>query len=170
MEVLEGRRLAAPDEDHRGVGWAGPDAALRRVGLVEDAVAVGPRLEKGVHLGTGRELHVGHDALCGPVGWQAVGEVPGVIVDEDGEARSLVPFVKPVLEGSSIGTAPVHTASELYPAWHAAREFGAVFAERFVDGGEYTAGFIGDQVLPLIKLETPNGFYDYEAKYLAQSL
>ncbi len=75
-------------------------------------------------------------------------------------------FVKPVLEGSSIGTAPVHTASELYPAWHAAREFGAVFAERFVDGGEYTAGFIGNQLLPLIKLETPNEFYDYEAKYL----
>jgi D-alanine-D-alanine ligase len=76
-------------------------------------------------------------------------------------------FVKPVLEGSSIGTAPVHQESELYPAWQAARRFGAVFAERFVDGVEYTAGFIGEQVLPLIKLETPNWFYDYEAKYLA---
>jgi D-alanine-D-alanine ligase len=76
-------------------------------------------------------------------------------------------FVKPVLEGSSIGTAPVHQAGELYPAWRAARRFGAVFAERFIDGAEYTAGFIGDAVLPLIKLETPNEFYDYEAKYLA---
>jgi D-alanine-D-alanine ligase len=76
-------------------------------------------------------------------------------------------FVKPVLEGSSIGTAPVHRADELYPAWQEARRFGAVFAERFVDGAEYTAGFIGENVLPLIKLETPNEFYDYEAKYLA---
>ena len=76
-------------------------------------------------------------------------------------------FVKPVLEGSSIGTAPVHRAHELHPAWQAARRFGAVFAENFVDGAEYTAGFIGENVLPLIKLETPNGFYDYEAKYLA---
>ena len=76
-------------------------------------------------------------------------------------------FVKPVLEGSSIGTAPVHRADELHPAWQAARRFGAVFAESFVDGAEYTAGFIGEDVLPLIKLETPNGFYDYEAKYLA---
>jgi D-alanine-D-alanine ligase len=76
-------------------------------------------------------------------------------------------FVKPVLEGSSIGTAPVHRSSELLPAWQAARRFGAVFAERFIDGSEYTAGFIGAQVLPLIKLETPNEFYDYEAKYLA---
>ena len=76
-------------------------------------------------------------------------------------------FVKPVLEGSSIGTAPVLEPGQLFPAWKAAREFGAVMAERFIDGAEYTAGFIGEQVLPLIKLETPNEFYDYEAKYLA---
>ncbi len=76
-------------------------------------------------------------------------------------------FIKPVLEGSSIGTAPVHEAGQLLPAWQAARRFGAVFAERFVDGAEYTAGFVGGDVLPLIKLETPNEFYDYEAKYLA---
>ena len=76
-------------------------------------------------------------------------------------------FVKPVLEGSSIGTAPVHQASELYPAWKAAQAYGAVMAERFIDGAEYTAGFVGEQILPLIKLETPNEFYDYEAKYLS---
>ncbi len=76
-------------------------------------------------------------------------------------------FVKPVLEGSSIGMTPVHAESELLPAWRKAREYGLVFAERFVDGGEYTAGFIGDAVLPLIRLETPREFYDYEAKYLA---
>lgn len=76
-------------------------------------------------------------------------------------------FVKPVLEGSSIGTAPVFEPDQLFPAWKAAREFGVVMAERFIDGEEFTAGFIGDQMLPLIKLETPNEFYDYEAKYLA---
>ena len=58
-------------------------------------------------------------------------------------------------------------ADELFPAWKSARRFGAVFAEKFIAGSEYTAGFIGDQVLPLIKLETPNEFYDYDAKYLA---
>jgi D-alanine-D-alanine ligase len=83
------------------------------------------------------------------------------------EEFGLPVFVKPALEGSSIGTAPVHQASELYPAWNAAHRFGNVFAERFIDGGEYTAGFIGAQILPLIKLETTNEFYDYEAKYLA---
>ena len=76
-------------------------------------------------------------------------------------------FVKPALEGSSIGMTPVHAASDLFPAWRKARRYGTVFAEKFVDGGEYTAAFIGDVVLPLIKLDTPREFYDYEAKYLA---
>lgn len=76
-------------------------------------------------------------------------------------------FVKPVLEGSSIGMTPVHAADDLLPAWKKARRYGAVFAEKFIDGDEYTAAFIGDQVLPLIKLDTPREFYDYEAKYLA---
>ncbi|MCP4981953.1 MAG: D-alanine--D-alanine ligase [Gammaproteobacteria bacterium] len=76
-------------------------------------------------------------------------------------------FVKPVLEGSSIGMTPVHEENDLFPAWNSARRFGAVFAERFITGTEYTAGFIGGEVLPLIKLETPHEFYDYDAKYLA---
>ena len=80
------------------------------------------------------------------------------------ETFGLPVFVKPVLEGSSIGTAPVHEPEQLLPAWRAAHRYGAVFAETFIDGAEYTAGFIGDEVLPLIKLETPNEFYDYEAK------
>jgi len=76
-------------------------------------------------------------------------------------------FVKPVAEGSSIGLTPVHRASQLLPAWREARRYGAVFAEQFIDGAEYTAGFICGRVLPLIKLETPHEFYDYDAKYLA---
>jgi len=76
-------------------------------------------------------------------------------------------FVKPNLEGSSIGMTPVHSAVDLLPAWKTAGEYGAVFAEKFISGGEYTAGFLDRTVLPLIKLETPREFYDYEAKYLA---
>ena len=76
-------------------------------------------------------------------------------------------FVKPVLEGSSIGMTPVFEADDLIPAWQKARRFGEVFAERYIDGSEYTAGFVGDDILPLIKLETPRDFYDYEAKYHA---
>jgi D-alanine-D-alanine ligase len=40
-------------------------------------------------------------------------------------------------------------------------------AECWVSGAEYTAAVLGDQALPLIKLETPHEFYDYEAKYVS---
>jgi D-alanine-D-alanine ligase len=76
-------------------------------------------------------------------------------------------FVKPVLEGSSIGMTPVHEAVDLIPAWRKASEFGDVFAEKLIIGSEYTAGFLDQQVLPLIKMETPREFYDYEAKYFS---
>lgn len=76
-------------------------------------------------------------------------------------------FVKPVLEGSSIGMSPVRQESELFPAWKNAHRYGAVFAERLIDGAEYTAAFVGEIILPLIKLDTPHEFYDYDAKYLA---
>ncbi|MCP4431262.1 MAG: D-alanine--D-alanine ligase [Gammaproteobacteria bacterium] len=76
-------------------------------------------------------------------------------------------FVKPTLEGSSIGMSPAHKVEDLIPAWKKASAYGGVFAEQFVTGAEYTAGFLGDSVLPLIKLDTPREFYDYEAKYLS---
>lgn len=76
-------------------------------------------------------------------------------------------FVKPVLEGSSIGMTPVHKAEDLIPAWKKASAYGDVFAEKFITGSEYTASFLGGQVLPLIKLDTPHEFYDYDAKYIS---
>jgi len=76
-------------------------------------------------------------------------------------------FVKPVLEGSSIGMTPVYDTVDLVPAWQKASEFGDVFAEKLIVGAEYTAAFLDQQVLPLIKLETPREFYDYQAKYFA---
>ncbi len=77
-------------------------------------------------------------------------------------------FIKPACEGSSLGMSRVESADALEAAWEAARGFdGAVFAERLIDGGEYTASLVGGQVLPLIRIETPRAFYDYTAKYHA---
>jgi len=39
-------------------------------------------------------------------------------------------------------------------------------AEAFVDGEEYTIAILAGEALPVIRLETDNVFYDYEAKYL----
>src|SRR5258708_35017547 len=42
-----------------------------------------------------------------------------------------------------------------------------VMMEKFIEGTELTGAIIGDQALPLIKLETPRDFYDYQAKYIS---
>ncbi len=77
-------------------------------------------------------------------------------------------MVKPASEGSSIGMSKARTADELHTAYVLAAEYDdVVIAESFVDGVELTAGVLGDTPLPLIRLETPRDFYDYDAKYSA---
>lgn len=79
-------------------------------------------------------------------------------------------MVKPVHEGSSIGMSKVMTEAELPAAWEKARkEDNCVIAEQFIKGAEYTAAILGRQPLPMIKLETPNVFYDFDAKYKANT-
>ncbi|VAW51603.1 D-alanine--D-alanine ligase [hydrothermal vent metagenome] len=81
---------------------------------------------------------------------------------------SLPLIIKPVLEGSSIGMSKVEREEELIPAWEKAQQCGGtVIAECWIEGDEYTATILDKQVLPLIKLETPHKFYDYDAKYEA---
>ncbi len=76
-------------------------------------------------------------------------------------------IVKPVHEGSSIGISKVDSADQLEQAWATARKYDReIIAERWITGGEYTASILNNEALPLIKLETPRAFYDYEAKYL----
>jgi D-alanine-D-alanine ligase len=77
-------------------------------------------------------------------------------------------MVKPANEGSSIGMTKVKAARDLPEAYALAANYdGVVMAETFVEGVELTAGIIGGKPLPLIKLETPREFYDYQAKYEA---
>ena len=62
----------------------------------------------------------------------------------------------------------VEKADELIPAWKIAQQCGGtVIAEKWIEGPEYTAAILDDQVLPMIKLKTPHQFYDYDAKYEA---
>jgi D-alanine-D-alanine ligase len=77
-------------------------------------------------------------------------------------------MVKPASEGSSIGMSKVRAAAKLEEAYRLAAKYDrVVIAEQFVDGMELTGAILGERALPLIKLETPRDFYDYEAKYLA---
>lgn len=79
-------------------------------------------------------------------------------------------FVKPAHEGSSIGMARVTSAAELRAAYSEAGRFDAsVLVERAVTGAEYTVAILGDRALPVIRVETDRGFYDFEAKYRANT-
>ncbi len=78
--------------------------------------------------------------------------------------------VKPVHEGSSIGISKAMDAGSLRRSWVMARQFDdEVLAERWIEGGEYTVGILCEEALPVIRLETPREFYDYEAKYKVDS-
>jgi D-alanine-D-alanine ligase len=77
-------------------------------------------------------------------------------------------MVKPVNEGSSIGMTKVRAAAGLEEAYALAVNYDrSVIAERFIDGTELTGAILADEALPLIRLETPRDFYDYDAKYVA---
>ena len=79
-------------------------------------------------------------------------------------------MVKPSCEGSSIGMSKVLKAEKLRAAYRlAAKHDSVVIAEQFIKGMELTASILDGQVLPLIRVETPRAFYDYQAKYFANS-
>ncbi len=108
--------------------------------------------------------------------WQAAGvptppyELLGPDTDFKALARRLgLPvMVKPANEGSSIGMTKVKRAADLEEAYALAANYDpVVLAEGFIDGMELTGGILGREALPLIRLETPRDFYDYDAKYVA---
>lgn len=77
-------------------------------------------------------------------------------------------IVKPAQEGSSIGMSKANSRDELFAAWSVAKKYNCdVYAESWVSGKEYTVAVLNGGALPVIRLLTPNAFYDYEAKYQA---
>jgi len=75
-------------------------------------------------------------------------------------------IVKPAREGSSIGVTKVRTAAELPAAFQLAFKLDPlVIAEEFIAGQELTASVVGAEALPLIRIEAPEGAYDYRNKY-----
>jgi D-alanine-D-alanine ligase len=91
--------------------------------------------------------------------------------DWDAVARDLgLPLmVKPANEGSTLGLTKVRSVAELPAAYElAAKTYRDIaLAEAFVDGPEYTASILGAQALPLIRIEAPQGNYDYQHKYFS---
>jgi D-alanine-D-alanine ligase len=81
--------------------------------------------------------------------------------------------VKPSREGSSIGISRVNGYSEMQDAVTLAARYDAdVLCEEFIDGIELTCPVLGAgstaEALPVVRIEAPDGNYDYEHKYFSE--
>ncbi|MCG8324407.1 MAG: D-alanine--D-alanine ligase [Thiotrichales bacterium] len=86
------------------------------------------------------------------------------------ERLGLPLMIKPSREGSSLGASKVSSIQEFAPALEQALALDdSVLAEVWITGREYTVPVLNDRVLPMIRLETPREFYDYVAKYEADT-
>ena len=108
--------------------------------------------------------------------WAAEGlpTAPYAVLEKDTDLKAVakrlgVPmFVKPASEGSSVGMSKVRKAAALDEAYALAVNYDpVVLAEKFIDGPELTVAILDERALPIIRIETPREFYDYEAKYIA---
>ena len=75
-------------------------------------------------------------------------------------------ILKPVSEGSSLGTTIADGPEELPQAVEAALAFGTKWIlEEYLPGPELTVGILQDKPLPVIQIVPKRRFYDYTAKY-----
>ena len=114
------------------------------------------------------------DKLRTKLVWQASG-IPtprGEVINAETDYSALAQrlglplIVKPAREGSSIGITKVTVVEKIAAAYAlAAKHDPLVIAEEFIGGRELTAAFLGDRALPLVRIEAPEGNYDYQNKY-----
>ena len=81
-------------------------------------------------------------------------------------------IVKPPREGSSIGITNVQGYSQMADAVKLAAQYDAdVLCEEFIDGIEVTCAVLGTgagaRALPVIRIDAPDGNYDFEHKYFS---
>jgi D-alanine-D-alanine ligase len=82
-------------------------------------------------------------------------------------------IVKPPREGSSIGISKVEGYSQMQEAVKLAAQYDPdVLCEEFITGIELTCPVLGQgaaaRALPVVRIEAPDGNYDYEHKYFSE--
>jgi D-alanine-D-alanine ligase len=74
--------------------------------------------------------------------------------------------VKPIAEGSTIGTSIVTHKRHLRSACRQAASCDrSILLERFIEGIEITTGIVDGKALPLIEIVPRDGFYSFRSKY-----
>jgi D-alanine-D-alanine ligase len=108
--------------------------------------------------------------------WQGAG-IPSpryVMADQNTDLEAVVKelglplIVKPSREGSTIGLTKVKRAEDMKAAYGlAAQHDPLVLMEAFIEGTEVTAAILGEQALPLVRVQPASELYDYQAKYFS---
>jgi len=127
-------------------------------GVMSSALAMDKWRTKLVWLASGIPTPRYHIVDAGTDWWSVVAEL------------GLPLIVKPAREGSTIGITRVTTVDrdELADAYRTASDHDdLVIVEEFIAGVELTASILGKQALPLIRIEAPEGNYDYHNKYFS---
>ncbi len=77
--------------------------------------------------------------------------------------------IKPISGGSTLGVSRVSHYDELDAAIQKALPYGPMMAEQWITGEEFTVGIIGHEILPSIRIQVTEGFYDYQKKYFSKT-
>ncbi|CAN7390929.1 D-alanine--D-alanine ligase [Pseudorhodoferax sp. LjRoot39] len=91
------------------------------------------------------------------------------------DALGLPLIVKPPREGSSIGVTKVQGYSEMIDAVRLSAKYDPdVLCEEFIEGEEVTCAVLGTgagaEALPVIRIQAPEGAYDYQNKYFTDEV
>jgi len=119
------------------------------------------------------------DKYCSNVYWKSLGlpVLSSMILHGNDDFAEIVKkfgfplCVKPVNNGSACGVTKITDISQLPQAYEFAKQYDfKIMVQPWIEGREFTIGILGEQVLPIVEIVTPEGeFYDYDAKYFKQN-
>lgn len=138
--------------EDRGLCYTGSDSRASSLGM--DKMASKEKLAKaGIAVSPAVRFEPGKDLKA------------AVSKAADGGAKLVI---KPITGGSTVGvTIQKSVDAALADAAKCHAEHGDAMIERFIAGRELTVGILHEKALPIIEIIPKGGFYDYQAKYVA---
>lgn len=102
--------------------------------------------------------------------WVCVDDISKVSDEMNNSSIKLPVVVKPNTGGSSVGVVIAKEEQEIGPAVESILQSGdKAIIESYVDGTEFTVGILDGNTLPVIEMIPEEEFYDYHAKYNADT-
>ncbi len=102
--------------------------------------------------------------------WICIEDINRVSEEMDNSNIKLPVVVKPNTGGSSVGVVIAKEEHQIYPAVESILQSGdKAIIECYVEGIEFTVGILDGSILPIIEMEPAEEFYDYHAKYNAET-